>query len=70
MKAGERNLLEASVRWAQVFKNKEGKEKFGYKLNLFAMKANDWEAENADRRNNPATVSQIPGLRCRESLRR
>lgn len=48
VKAGERNLLEASVRWAQVFKNKEGKEKFGYKLNLFAMKANDWEAENAD----------------------
>lgn len=48
VKAGERSLLETSVRWAQVFRNKTGKEKFGYKLNLFAMRANDWEAGNAD----------------------
>jgi iron complex outermembrane receptor protein len=46
LKAGERNLLETSVRWAQVFKNKSGEEKFGYKLNIYAMKANDWEANN------------------------
>lgn len=47
-KVGERNLLETAVRWAQVFKDKEGKDRFGYKLNLFAMRANDWEADNMD----------------------
>ena len=47
-KVGERNLLESAIRWAQVFKNKDGKDKFGYKLNLFAMKARDWEANNSD----------------------
>lgn len=46
VKAGERNLLESAIRWAQVFKNKNGEEKFAYKLNIFAMKANDWEANN------------------------
>lgn len=47
-KFGERNLMETSVRWAQVIKNKAGADKFGYKLNLFFMKATDWEAGNAD----------------------
>ncbi|MFM9026565.1 MAG: TonB-dependent receptor domain-containing protein [Bacteroidota bacterium] len=45
-KAGERGLLESSIRWAQVFKEKNGEDRFGYKLNFFAMKANDWQAEN------------------------
>lgn len=45
-KVGERNLVETAVRWAQVFKNKAGEEKFAYKLNVFAMKAKDWEAVN------------------------
>ncbi|MFM8432672.1 MAG: carboxypeptidase-like regulatory domain-containing protein, partial [Bacteroidota bacterium] len=45
-KAGERGLLESSIRWAQVFKDKNGEDRFGYKLNFFAMKANDWQAEN------------------------
>lgn len=47
-KIGERNLNQIAVRWAQVIKNKEGQEKFAYKLNLFGMKANDWEAGNLD----------------------
>ncbi len=45
-KVGERNLGETSLRWAQVFKNKKGEDKFGYKLNMFFMRANDWEANN------------------------
>lgn len=61
VKAGERSLLETSVRWAQVFKNKEGKEKFGYKLNLFAMRANDWEAGNADATEQSRDGSSNPG---------
>ncbi|HRH66172.1 MAG TPA: TonB-dependent receptor, partial [Bacteroidia bacterium] len=46
LKTGERSLLQAAIRWAQVFKNKAGKDKFGYKLNAFYMQANDWEANN------------------------
>ena len=46
IKAGERNLLETSIRWSQVFKNKNGDEKLGYKLNIFNLRADDWVAEN------------------------
>lgn len=46
LKGGERNLTEASVRWAQVFKDKKGKPRFAYKVNLFYMQANDWQANN------------------------
>ncbi|HQW22299.1 MAG TPA: TonB-dependent receptor [Bacteroidia bacterium] len=45
-KVGERNLVETAVRWSQVFKDKSGNERFAYKLNLFYMKANDWQANN------------------------
>lgn len=48
VKVGERNLFEAAVRWAQVYKDKNGNDKFAYKLNLFYMRARDWEAENYD----------------------
>ena len=47
-KVGERGLFESSIRWAQVFKNKEGEEKFAYKFNLFWLRVNDWEADNMD----------------------
>ena len=45
-KMGERSLFEGGVRWAQVFKNKKGAEKLGYKLNLSYLRALDWEADN------------------------
>jgi outer membrane cobalamin receptor len=54
VKVGERSLFETAVRWAQVIKNKKGEEKFAYKLNLFYMRANDWEATNL----NPSTDSK------------
>ncbi|MAZ96725.1 MAG: TonB-dependent receptor [Flavobacteriales bacterium] len=41
LKVGERNLTEVSVRWADKVN-----EKFAYKINLFALKADDWEAGN------------------------
>ncbi len=47
-KAGEQQLGEVAVRWSQVFKNKKGDDKFAYKLNLYFMRANDWEADNHD----------------------
>ena len=56
LKVGERNLTQLSVRWAQVIKNKEGIEKFAYKLNIMGMQANDWEAGNLD----SSTTSKDP----------
>jgi iron complex outermembrane receptor protein len=47
-KVGERNLYEGGFRWAQVFKGKDGKERFAYKINMFWMQARDWEATNYD----------------------
>lgn len=46
LKGGERNLVESAVRWAQVFNDKSGKPRFAYKVNLFYMQANDWQANN------------------------
>lgn len=45
---GERSLFEGAVRWADIIRNKKGEEKFAYKLNLFYMRARDWEAQNYD----------------------
>ena len=60
-KVGERDLLEGAARWAQVFKNSAGKDKFAYKLNLFAMKATDWFAQNYDPTINSPTGATNPG---------
>lgn len=48
VKAGERNLLKAAIRWADVIKNKDEEDFFGYKLNLEAFRADDWVADNYD----------------------
>jgi len=47
VKLGERGLNEYAIRYAQVFKNKEGENKFAYKLNFFYMSAYDWVADNS-----------------------
>lgn len=60
-KAGERDLLEGAVRWAQVFKDKGGKDRFAYKLNLFAMRAEDWYAEDYGATSNSPTQPGNPG---------
>jgi iron complex outermembrane receptor protein len=61
VKVGERNLLETSVRWAQVFKNKKGEDKFAYKFNAFMMRARDWEARNYDPTIQSPTDQTNPG---------
>lgn len=48
IKVGERRLGEAAVRWAQVFKNKAGEDKFAYKVNLYYLQAYDWVADNIE----------------------
>ncbi|MDI1353772.1 MAG: TonB-dependent receptor [bacterium] len=48
IKVGERDLLETAGRYAEVFKNKKGEEKFAFKFNFSYMRANDWQATNMD----------------------
>jgi len=56
IKVGERQMQEYAVRWADVIKNKEGKDKFGYKLNFYYLSALDWEAQNFT----PIDDSELP----------
>ena len=61
VKGGERNMLEGAVRWAQKFQDKNGKDKWAYKLNVYALTAEDWYAENyAPTINSPTTIDN-PG---------
>ncbi|MFI5221362.1 MAG: carboxypeptidase-like regulatory domain-containing protein, partial [Bacteroidia bacterium] len=60
-KIGERNLMETSVRWAQVFKDSKGADRFAYKFNLFYMQANDWRAENYDATSQSPAPKGSPG---------
>lgn len=46
LRVGERNLLEPQVRWADVFKNKDGEDKFAYKITIFHVQADDWQAQD------------------------
>jgi iron complex outermembrane receptor protein len=61
VKVGERNMLETAVRYAEVFKNKAGEDKLGFKLNLSYMRANDWEADNLDATYQSADGTKNPG---------
>ena len=42
-KFGSRRLFEKSFRFADVIKDKEGNNKFGYKINFSYLQADDWE---------------------------
>jgi iron complex outermembrane receptor protein len=48
LRVGERSLVEPTVRWADSFKNKNGDEFLAYKINVFYLYANDWQADNYD----------------------
>lgn len=55
LKAGERNLWEGALRFADIIKNKNGFDQFAYKLNFAALRARDWTAENYE----PITASEV-----------
>ncbi|MEQ1746255.1 MAG: TonB-dependent receptor [Saprospiraceae bacterium] len=57
LKTGERSLFEAAVRYAGTLKNKDGNEWMAGKINLFYLRANDWEADNYD----PVTGTESGG---------
>lgn len=47
-KAGERALAELAFRYADYITDKNGDPKFAWKVNLFFLRADDWEARNMD----------------------
>jgi iron complex outermembrane receptor protein len=61
VKVGERNLTETAIRWAKVIKNKAGEDKFAYKINLFYMRANDWNATNDNATSQSPVGNNNPG---------
>tara|TARA_B100000780_G_C21119821_1_gene453475 strand:- start:1042 stop:3492 length:2451 start_codon:yes stop_codon:yes gene_type:complete len=48
LKVGERALTEASLRYANSFSRNDGTDSWAFKLNVFGLKANDWEANDMD----------------------
>jgi hypothetical protein len=55
-RAGERNLFEGGLRFAQAIKNKNGHDVCAYKINLYALQVKDWEANNYE----PISDSRVP----------
>lgn len=61
-KGGARNLSEISIRYAEVFKNKDGEDKLGYKFNFYRMAADDWVANNYDQAfDSPSNINNPGG---------
>ncbi len=62
LRVGERNLTEASVRWADAIKQtREGYDQIALKVNAFAFRAYDWEATNYDATENSPNANGNPG---------
>ena len=61
VKMGDRRLNEYALRFAQVYKNKRGEDKFAYKLNFYRMTALDWKADNYSPTDQSRNTSYNPG---------
>lgn len=61
LKIGERNLFEPSVRIADVFQNKNQLDYLAYKINVFYLRAHDWEANNFEPINGSPNDENNPG---------
>ncbi len=61
VKVGERNLAEGAFRYADRILNKDGKPFLAYKINFFALRADDWEARNFDPVDGTDTGRDNPG---------
>lgn len=61
LKGGERNMLEMAVRWAEVLGDSASTHRWAYKLNAYALRADDWPAENYAPTSNSPTGTNNPG---------
>ena len=60
-KGGERRLAEFGFRHAQAFKRADGSASWAYKINLFALRADDWEATNLNPTDDSKSAADNPG---------
>lgn len=60
-KAGERQLFEHAVRYAEVVQNKKGEDFVAFKINFYSMQALDWEADNFDQVDGSIVPNDNPG---------
>lgn len=62
LKVGERRLTETAVRYAEAFKlGDKDYENFAFKINVFYLTADDWEADNLDPTDESADGVDNPG---------
>lgn len=61
LKVGERNLNEVAVRWADGFGDRDGREVFAYKINMYYLGADDWEATNYNPTDDSPSPANNPG---------
>jgi len=55
IKVAERAMIKPAIRWADALENKDGHKWMAYKLNLEALRADDWVANNF----NPIDGSEV-----------
>ncbi|MEY3102292.1 MAG: hypothetical protein RL558_569, partial [Bacteroidota bacterium] len=60
-KGGERRLAEFGFRHAEAFKRADGSASWAYKINLFALRADDWEATNMNPTDDSKSTIDNPG---------
>lgn len=60
-KMGERGLKDMALRFAEVYKNKDGRANWAFKVNLSGMMADDWEATSREATVNSPTGITNPG---------
>ncbi len=61
LKGGERNMAEMAVRWAEVLGDSAKPQRWAYKLNAYALRADDWWADNQAPTSDSPTDATNPG---------
>ncbi|MBP9079255.1 MAG: carboxypeptidase-like regulatory domain-containing protein [Flavobacteriales bacterium] len=61
VKGGGRNMAEVAVRWAEVLGDSTKPQRWAYKLNAYALRADDWWAENYGPTSDSPTDATNPG---------
>ncbi|MEZ4920976.1 MAG: carboxypeptidase-like regulatory domain-containing protein, partial [Saprospiraceae bacterium] len=61
VKGGSRNLFEGAIRYAEAFKNKNGDLSSAFKINLFYLRADDFEAQNYNPADDTRSAIDNPG---------
>lgn len=61
VKGAERSLGEFAIRYAKVLKDKQGQDRYAFKINAYYLTADDWVANNMDQAFNTRATINNPG---------